>query len=252
MSKKSIQRQQERKHIEQRLSRRQWIRSGIDIAPAFLGLGWLSYALYRHHCKPSFVEAYTVPSQRQAWLDGLEDRPYVTKKIVTPQTLEELKITLDYTPPKDIYGNPPFADTIALQKGKVCFGSKSALYVYPESCFDRLLSKFKEGLGKIIENVIEEHELLHADHFYLGIKGYPIKWFYDKNKKIHPVVFLYASEIVCHRKEFEGLKRMKMKDQYISMYQSLLPKLVMPYFQELPKITENQALLQKIRKEAWF
>lgn len=250
MSKKSIARQCEREQAQRELSRRLWMMRSF-LGGSILALGGACYFAYSRFHVPSFEEAYDDSFKRQRWLDGLESRPYATKIIATDATLDELKRAINYAPPRDPWGGLPFADTRALQEENVARGSPSMLYVY-ESCFDPLIARFKRSLGIIVENVIERHELLHADHFYSGIPGYPPEWFLRPDKEINRALFMAVTEIVCHRSEYDALNRIAAKDAYLSLYQEGLKKLVAPYFLVLPRLTDNQEMIQKAKRESWF
>lgn len=251
MSEHSRQKQHEKEKAEQQPSRRQWIKGSLFFGgvAAFGGLGFL---LRQNLRSPTFIEAYEDLSKRQKWLDGLDSRPYVSKYIARPEHLAELKKRINYTPERGPHGELLFADTVPIQEEKAGNGSASTIYVYEESCFDPAQIKVKKGQGVIVENVINNHELVHTDHFYSGIKGYPLEWFYDKERKIDVPLFMAVSEIVSHRKEYEGLNRLKRKDHFVRLYQSAIKELVRPYFQMLPQLTNNSRLIEKAQQEAWF
>ena len=150
----------------------------------------------------------------------------------------------------------PFADTLVRNEDEenVGRGAPSMLYVYEEGTFnpDAQQRPFKHSLGIVVENVIKNHELIHADHFYAGIPSYPSSWFETADKRINRLLFLTVSEIVAHRHEYQGLVHIPRKDAYLIFYQEALQQLALPYFLQLPQLTSNKDLLALAQKERWF
>lgn len=245
MSKASIARQKEREKAHSLETRRTWVKK-VLIGTGSLLAGLVGLITYNALKSPTFVEAYENSSKREAWLQSLQSRPYLKKKIATSSDLAMLKAKLDYTPPDGAW-----AATIADDDRLVGNRTTSTLYVY-ESCFDPAQERFKKSLGRAIENAIENHELIHADHFYQGIPQFssylPKKLENNKDR----LLFSTLSEIVCHKEEYDGLNRMKNKDDYINIYQSILYKVDAPNFVILSQLTTNVQILDRAKKEAWF
>jgi len=251
MSKASTARDRERKEVERAGSRRQFIGNATKLV-GLGGLafaGWKAYDLFRG---VDFERAYANPEFREKWLQTRTDsRPYVTKHIATPTDLAELKRRRDYTLPEGAS-----AATVIRDDNKVWNGAESDLFIYGE-CFNPDFKQFVRGWGRVVENIINNHELIHADHWYSGISGYPKEWFFGEDGKSggnqERALLLEVSEVVAHRKEYDGLTTMKGKDNFINAYQANLVSLAKPHFVLAYALAEgNRELKDKIRKEAWF
>ena len=244
MGKQSLEKERNRKSAEQELTRRSFIRN-LTIA---IGLGALGYGgerLYEAVHSPSYVEAYDNPNLQQRWLDSLKGRPYVTKKITTDADRAELKRRFDYEVREGI-----IADTVYNQDLPVGEGCTSTLYVHPEA-FDYNVRDFKREQGVIVTNIIENHELIHADHYHHGIEGFPISWFKAEDSKINVSLFLAVSELKGYHSEFLGLEG-KADSRFVAFYRSQLSVLAKPYWDNLQKLTNNQQLLGQARRDCWW
>ena len=245
MSKKSREKQKEISSKQKGISRRKAIKVMFATAGLFAVSAGVS-TLYENIHAPSFTEAFDNPFKRDRWLSNLESRPYANKKIATSEDLLELKRNLDYTPPKDA-----FAAAIAEQEEIVGRGSKSTLYIY-ETCFNNDFTPFKKGLGIIVENVINNHELIHADHYFSGIPGYSINLFKKTDGSFNIPLFMSISEIIAHRNEYEKLVESKHKDEFVLFYQSKIKDLAYPHFQIIYHLTKDSEILKKVEREKWF
>ena len=245
MSKLSREKQKEIEAKQKGINRRKAIKGIIALGGLTIA-GAGAYNLYDFIRNPSFVEAFDNPSKREKWLNSLENRAYVDKKITTQEDLIQLKRKLDYSPPKDA-----FAATIAEQEEMIGRGSKSTLYVY-DTCFNKDYSTFKEGLGIVVENVINNHELIHSDHYFSGIPGYPIGLFKKSNRSFNVPLFMSISEIIAHKREYDKLITGKHDNEFVILYQSKIKDLVKPYFQLIQALTNNSKILKKVEKERWF
>ncbi len=235
------------------LSRRKFLlKSGAGVG--LLGVlgfaGWKARDTFR---SVSFEEAYNKPELRERWLqESTNTKPYVTKIIATPQHLADLKKRLDgYTPEKGMS-----ASTVMRDQSKVTRGAISDIFVYDDT-FNPDFKNIVKGWGRVVENIINNHELVHADHWYSGIPGYPNEWFFDKDGKIDNnmkrALLLQVSEVVAHRSEYDGLTTMKKKDDFIDAYQHSLVKIAKPIFVLAYALAKgNKDLQDKIKREAWF
>ncbi|MEK6928965.1 MAG: hypothetical protein AABW65_03355 [Nanoarchaeota archaeon] len=250
MSEQSRKKQRELEKAISKTSRRKMLKN-MAIATGFIAAA--GFLAYKNFYKTSFLEAYHDPRLRERWLAQLDGRHYVAKKLATSDTIKELQELFSYTPERINNKLVPFADTISLKNAPIGHGTRSELYVYEESCFSQepAQAKLARGLGVIVENVIENHELIHAEHFYNGIADYPFSWFFVDGK-FNRDVFLAVSEIVCHRKEYEGLQEKARDDRYVFLYQSALKKLAEPYFAQVVLSSKNDKLMQQVNRERWF
>lgn len=201
---------------------------------------------------PSFSEAYNHPEKRDIWLQKETDsRPYVIKQIATPANLADLKAKKDYTPDDDLN-----VSTIIRDDSKIFNGAESDIYVY-EYAFNSFPKNYLKDAGRILTNIINNHELVHADHYHHGIEGFPIEWFLNKDGEIDEnmkrILLIQVSEAVAHRAEYDGLTRMVGKNNFINAYQNELASRAKPYFQLAYALSKgNDKMREKIKQTAWF
>ncbi len=246
MSKASIRRSQERKKQEHELSRRRWLKTIGKAGSLALALG-ASYLAYDRLHIPSYSEAFNRPELRERWLHSLPTKPYITMKFATLEEQAAIRKKEGYT--QDL---EPWTSIKPMDEKKVGKGTSSILYLH-SSVFDETTpAQFKASTGICIENMVKNHELIHAEHFYAGIPNYPMDWFTNQAGELNVPLFMSVSEIVCHRKEFQGLNEIKKRDKHLDFYQSSLYKLALPYFLQVKRINVNPALEEKIKQEAWF
>ncbi len=237
----------------QALSRRNFLLQTGAGAGLLAALGFGGWKAYNSFGSVSFERAYADPSLRERWLETSTDtRPYVTKVIATPTHLADLKARFDgYTPEKGMS-----AATVMRDQSKVTRGALSDIFVY-EDTFNPDFKSIVKGWGRVVQNIINNHELIHADHWYSGIPSYPQGWFFDKDGKIEDnakrALLLHVSEVVAHRKEYDGLVAMKKKDAFVDAYQQNLVKVAKPLFVLAYALAQgNKDLQDKIKREAWF
>ncbi|MEK6889232.1 MAG: hypothetical protein AABW80_03945 [Nanoarchaeota archaeon] len=251
MSKVSILKDRARKEAERVGSRRQFIGNMLRVGVG-LGLvagGWKVYDTFRG---VDFERAYAHPEFREKWLRTRTDsRPYVARHIATPTDLAELKRRLNYTPPEDAR-----AATVIRDDNKAWNGGESDLFVY-DYAFNSIPREHVRSAGRVVENIVNNHELVHADHWYSGIEGYPKEWFFGEDGKLgsnkERALLLEVSEAVAHRKEYDGLTRMKGKDDFVNAYQANLVSVAKPHFVLAYALAEgNKELRARIKREAWF
>ena len=225
------------------MSRRSWIKAaGATLILA--AAGKVGYELFR---PTTYVEAFDDEGKRTAWLDSLNDRPYITKKIATPQDLDHLRRTKDgYVPP-----DGTFAATMANNDEQVPNGAMSTLYVY-RSCFDPMYSRLKDAMGIVIENVIDHHELLHGDHFFKGIDGVHPSKFLQADGSLDRLLFLNVSEVVCYRSEWDGLADYANGSKFLTYYRDALKKVAFPHFLQALAMSKDGGLTKFITEHAWF
>jgi hypothetical protein len=205
-------------------------------------------ALVKYLSNPDYTEAHQDPSLRQEWLDSLQGRSYATKRIASKEDLSELQKRYNYSPPIGA-----FAATIPTQ-GEIGKGAKSTLYVY-EECFQHSPNKdHTMDLGTVVENVIENHELIHADHYYDGLPGLSLELFVNEDRILNKALFKSVSEVVSHRSEHDELKK-KLKDaktNFIEFYLNSLRGQVLPHYSEVLRQTKNEQILEVTKEHADF
>ena len=236
----------ERLEAEQ-ISRRRFLqRLGLAGATTLLAGSGLGYLLHKSS-PPIYSEAYEDEAKRDAWLQGLASRPYVTKRIATPEMVVKLNSRYHNNIQPDAT-----AITIALDEENAGNGSRSELYVLPMA-FDRYVKEFREGMGVITENIIENHELLHADHNYSGIPGYPLDLFRNKDGGMNRPLFIAATEIIGHKSEYQSLLRKQSSNPLVREYLAHFKRLlIQPIVSELERTADNKPLVKRLIEEAQF
>lgn len=252
MGKRKNQRFRDEAEAKNNLARRNFLLKSLAGAGLLATLGVAGWKTYDSSRSVSFERAYANPDLRERWLQNSTDtRPYVNKIIATSEHLADLKRRLDYTPQKGMS-----AATVMRDQSKVTHGAISDVFVYDDT-FNSDFKGFVKGWGRVVENIINNHELVHADHWYSGISGYPNEWFFDKDGKIDDnmkrALLLQVSEVVAHRKEYDGLVAMKGKDEFVNAYQHNLVKIAKPIFVLAYALAKgNKDLQDNIKREAWF
>ncbi|MDO8563879.1 MAG: hypothetical protein Q7R87_02635 [Nanoarchaeota archaeon] len=252
MGRAQNQRWREEAEAKKALSRRNFLLKAGAGAGLLAILGFTGWKAHDKFGSVSFEKAYENPNLRERWLQTSTDtRPYVKKIIATPEHLADLKARLDYTPEKGMS-----AATVMRDQSKVTRGAISDIFVYDDT-FNPDFKRIVKGWGRVVENIVNNHELVHADHWYSGIPGYPSEWFFDKDGKIDDnmkrALLLQVSEVVAHRSEYNGLVAMDKKDDFIDAYQHSLVKVAKPIFVLAYALAKgNKELQGKIKREAWF
>ncbi|MEM2916404.1 MAG: hypothetical protein QXT19_03560 [Candidatus Woesearchaeota archaeon] len=221
--------------------RRKLLNAGLYFIGTIAVGGYLAYDSIR---SPDFREAYENEKLRHKWADGLETRKYARIMIATPAVLEELKNSKNYTPPKGA-----FAATFPVDESRIGSGSRSIVYVFPE-CFAPAYKEHISDIGIIIENVIENHELVHANHYYQGIPGFPLSLFQRKDSTLDNNLFTIASEIIAHKSEFLGLQN--AKSGFVAKYRDGLRALANNHLCTLHSLTNDRSLIERLELEARF
>ncbi len=221
--------------------RRKFLHTGLYLLGAVTIGGYIAYDSLR---SPGFGEAYENEKLRHRWADGLETRSYARIMIATPAVLEDLKTKRGYTPPKGA-----FAATFPLEDSRIGMGSQSNVYVLPE-CFDPVYKKHVKPMGIIIENVIENHELVHADHFARGIPGLPLTLFLRDGNSLDKRLFTAASEVIAYKSEFSGLRN--ETDKFVAEYRSGIKRLIKTALLDALSLTKDKSILTRLQAEARF
>jgi hypothetical protein len=107
----------------------------------------------------------------------------------------------------------------------------------------------RNSLAPIIENVVNNHELIHADHFYSGMIEFPESTFFENGKfksEKEKGMFIAISELICNRREYDALDKLAQKDDFINEYREILRQSLIPvFFHSLRSFTQNPEILNK-------
>jgi hypothetical protein len=223
------------------VERRKFLKAGAYLLGIAAMGGYIAYHSLRD---TEFSEAYENEKLRPRWAHGLKTREYAKIAIATPPLLEELKAKKNYTPPKGA-----FAATFPDDDSRIGSGTRSNVYVFPE-CFDPVYKKQIEPMGIIIENVIENHELVHADHFAKGIPGIQLPLFLRKDNTLDKRLFTAVSEVLAYKSEFSGLER--ENNRFVAEYRSGLKQLVKTALLEAISLTNDKSIIDRLQNEAKF
>jgi hypothetical protein len=220
------------------ISRRKFLYGAVGLG-ALAVAGGLIYSSLR---SPTYLEAFSDPEKRAAWLTRFSRESYSTLRLLSNGDLELLQ--------REGVGinSVAFAATVPRDAAKIGCGSGSTTYVIDTECF-RPAGLFQHDLGVIVENVLLRHELIHAEHFHSGISGYDPSWFL-KNGVFDARLFVAASEVVAHRSEHKGLAG-KMGD-FIDYYRWSLPAQVVLHVADALRLATNDRLREKLKQDARF
>ncbi|MDP1694350.1 MAG: hypothetical protein Q8L34_02305 [Candidatus Woesearchaeota archaeon] len=130
-----------------------------------------------------------------------------------------------------------FAITVPHERDPLRIGTKSTTILTTE-CFDITYQRAKPAwhdLGLLMQNVIQNHEKMHGDHFYRGITGYKQEEFMNGKKEFNDLLFIAVSELLAHQEEYRGLKGIvnEATTLFLNHYMSQMSLLMAPQYREL-------------------
>ncbi len=221
--------------------RRKFLNAAACLMGAAALGGYIAYDTLR---APSYEEAYKDENLRARWAEGFDAGPHAKIMIATPFVLDELKNKRNYAPPKGA-----FAATFPIDDSRIGSGTRSNVYVLPE-CFDPVYKEHIAPMSIVIENVIENHELVHAGHFAKGIPGIPPALFLRGNSTLDKRLFTAASEVLAYKSEFLGIQR--EKDRFVSGYRSGLKQLVKNALLDVLTLTNDRSIIDRLQGAANF
>ena len=231
-----------------RVSRRLWL--GVA---GLAGIVSLTYGIREFVRAPTYEEALFDPSKRQAYAKSLlQNKPtYADIQYMPQELLAKLK--------EEGYELPfgAFASTVPHERDPLRIGTKSTIILTTE-CFDTVYQQVQPAwhdMGLIIQNIIQNHERRHADHFYRGITEYKQEEFMNGKKEFNDLLFIAVSELLAHQEEYRGLKRIvnEATTPFLNHYMSQMSLLMAPQYRELhnPEVIcdMDPAFIKRLQQE---